>query len=638
MILRFGFWTTVAQWTWKGLGPFGPWPLRRSGWMRPSGPRRPIGKFGVGKLATYLLAHELTYVCRARDGIVRAVTMDYRRIDTHDKNALHIEPLPLQVRELSEFQLSSLLNRLPNGAQLSKLIGDAIAEPTPDPAFEDEFGGEDAPPLRSSGTWTLAILSSLKQPGKRLQTGWIRRLLRTSLPLGNSITIYFNGELLSSAKATTKVMREWILGPGAGVETIVLADGEEIKVEEKPVPYPHLNVQDLGPVSGRVKLYADRISGGKSDTIEVSNGFFVNIRGRVLKPEDPYFGLSNLSYSVWAKFRATIRADGLDDTLAVNREALGESRKLVIIRALLMRLFNRARSEHDGSAAASWPDAGEVLTEKWGVVPFQPLERVIRDAIASQSYTPDFIGLPSQPDRAAAAIEWAEENQTNAGELIKDVVVEELGPDCKLVKYDVATRRVVVNRNHPFSQEHGETVEELRLLRDTALVDLLTDAFMVDLGIPQEQLDEIRDYKDRAFRLVAQVRRRSATQIASLLMSTTAHARGFERIIGDALEHIGFSVQRLGQSGQPEGLASAVVSPGLNDARVAYKLTYDAKSSSSGKSTTHNVGVAGLARHRQDHGANHTLVVSPGFSSGALEKECETARLLPCWQKIWLGS
>ena len=69
--------------------------LRRSVLLR-TGRRRPIGKFGVGKLATYLLAHELTYVCKAADGVIRAVTMDYRRIDDDPKKtALHIDPVPL---------------------------------------------------------------------------------------------------------------------------------------------------------------------------------------------------------------------------------------------------------------------------------------------------------------------------------------------------------------------------------------------------------------------------------------------------------------------------------------------------------------------------------------------------------------
>ncbi len=41
-----------------------------------------IGKFGIGKLATYVLGERLTYICRADDGVIRRVTMDYGDVDT----------------------------------------------------------------------------------------------------------------------------------------------------------------------------------------------------------------------------------------------------------------------------------------------------------------------------------------------------------------------------------------------------------------------------------------------------------------------------------------------------------------------------------------------------------------------------
>ncbi len=63
--------------------------------------RPQIGKFGIGKLATYILADCLTYVCKAPDGVVRAVTMDCRRIDEKKGERLHVDPLPLAVRELN---------------------------------------------------------------------------------------------------------------------------------------------------------------------------------------------------------------------------------------------------------------------------------------------------------------------------------------------------------------------------------------------------------------------------------------------------------------------------------------------------------------------------------------------------------
>ena len=39
--------------------------------------RRVVGKFGIGSFATYVLASRLTYICKAADGKIRRVTMDY---------------------------------------------------------------------------------------------------------------------------------------------------------------------------------------------------------------------------------------------------------------------------------------------------------------------------------------------------------------------------------------------------------------------------------------------------------------------------------------------------------------------------------------------------------------------------------
>ena len=93
--------------------------------------RKPIGKFGVGKLATYLLGDELTYVCKAADGVIRIITMDYRRIDKGEKNALHIDPVPLAVRRLDEATLDQLLGQIDNGAEIKKLIANGLQGASP---------------------------------------------------------------------------------------------------------------------------------------------------------------------------------------------------------------------------------------------------------------------------------------------------------------------------------------------------------------------------------------------------------------------------------------------------------------------------------------------------------------------------
>ncbi|MXX53055.1 MAG: hypothetical protein F4Z35_03680, partial [Dehalococcoidia bacterium] len=50
------------------------WTITSDHKRRAENPKRPqIGKFGIGKLATYILASEITFICKAADGKIRTV-------------------------------------------------------------------------------------------------------------------------------------------------------------------------------------------------------------------------------------------------------------------------------------------------------------------------------------------------------------------------------------------------------------------------------------------------------------------------------------------------------------------------------------------------------------------------------------
>ena len=177
--------------------------------------------------------------------------------------------------------------------------------------------------------------------------------------------------------------------------------------------------------------------------------------------------------------------------------------------------------------------------------------------------------------------------------------------------------------------EHTTTTEAYQALSDAVLVDLMTDAFILDSGLPEERLSEIREYRDRMQRLVALMRRQSPISIAEAINNMTADVKGFETIIGDALDNLGFVVERMGQSGKPEGLATAIISRQSDDEVEKYSFTYDAKSTKHGKVSVGNVGVSGLARHKEDFSADFSLVIAPDFADGALAKECAENDVTP---------
>jgi hypothetical protein len=588
--------------------------------------RPQIGKFGIGKLATYVLAHQLTYICRASDDAIRLVTMDYRRIEEAGGD-LHIEPLPLRVRRLTEPELAEFLAGIEGGDAIRELIAAAVPPPEAPPGDSDEFGGADVEPSPPAGTWTLALLTDLRRVGQDIQVGRLRRMLRAALPLSSSIHVSLNGESLSSTKMDKEVMADWQVGPGLGIETIAVSGDEQVPLTEHSEPFPHITVPGLGVVSGTVRLFDERISGGKSESQGASNGFFLNILGRVVNADDPYFGLENLNHSSWSRFRAAVRADALDKGLSVNRQDVRESHELVVMRGLLRALFNKARNQYDSAQKAKWSDVGEILTKAWGAVPLDPLRRLIERAAADNNEVlPTVIDVGGVPDLDAVRADLAEDE----ARAIEDVeFTDDRAATDPLVSYDLSQRKVLLNRNHPFTIEHATNHEQQVLLRDAALVDFLTEIYLADLGVPPDSLEEAAVYRDQMLRLIARLRRRAPENLADLLDLVATQARPLELVVGDALESLGFAVTVKGGVGEPEGVARATVTAMTDGEAGTYSFTYDAKSTIHAKVRNNDVKVSTLARHRDDEKADHALVVAPDFESGALEEECAKNGITP---------
>ena len=89
-------------------------------------PTRPqIGKFGIGKLATYILASEITFICRSSDGQIRTVSCDYRDIDEQD-GVWNPGDVPLAVRDISSAELEEILLTVDGGDKILDLISRGV--------------------------------------------------------------------------------------------------------------------------------------------------------------------------------------------------------------------------------------------------------------------------------------------------------------------------------------------------------------------------------------------------------------------------------------------------------------------------------------------------------------------------------
>jgi hypothetical protein len=521
-----------------------------------------------------------------------------------------------------------------------------------DPKFEDEFGGPKAafkPPPK--GTWTLVVLSDLKPTGKDLKIGVLRRMLAAALPIGSEIAIAINGEVLSSSKLETPIAEEWEVGPKLKIESFEFDESDdsptpgeiaepvttEIKVTSREKPYPHVEIQDIGKITGRVRLYKERITKGKSEERGASNGFHVNVLGRVVNQNDPSFGEENLSHAVWACFRMTVRADGLNEFLTTNREQFKERRQIKVFRAFLRKVFNVARAEYDSDESAVLPHGGDALVQSLGVVSLSPLRNVVDETLAGHAPVPGLFDEEGIDDREAKRKSWQDDTSENIKNALNEVRYERLD-DESFVKFRLSDNSIVINKDHPFVQEHSRTKAEKELLRTIAMVSLLTDVYSVDIGVGSSKLQSIREYRDKLMRFKAMQRRQSGLYIARLLLQMQHDSKHYKRLevaVSDALRYLGFHVVDKAKPGEPEGVAYAYPTPTSttpleNDpAPPLYSFTFDAKASEGVSAQTNNINLAGIVQHREDNKADYALVIAPGYQDGSLEIRCEQQVVTP---------
>ncbi|MBK8194435.1 MAG: ATP-binding protein [Lewinellaceae bacterium] len=74
--------------------------------------RKQIGKFGIGKLATYSVANEITYISKSAGGVY-SVSLDYNSLSSSGSGAGRPINLPvLEITNLEKFYESDLIQAI----------------------------------------------------------------------------------------------------------------------------------------------------------------------------------------------------------------------------------------------------------------------------------------------------------------------------------------------------------------------------------------------------------------------------------------------------------------------------------------------------------------------------------------------
>jgi len=577
--------------------------IKRTKKFKPLLGREPIGRFGIGKLATYVLAAKFTHVTKSRNEIL-AATMDYQDVEDDDESVLpeKMQTISIPLRALTMAQAEA--------------------------ALKPWFDGDG--PLKSDKTksWTVAILSELHDMARQISIPRLEWVLSTAMPLRDDFTIFVNDKRLAPAKLKLRRQKTWTLGKD-------LKDFGSNKISAKSLKNarsgsktsPGLEIPVLGTVTGYFELYYDLLTSNKPAAFDRSHGFFVYARGRLLNVTSDSFGIDSnlLKHGVFSRFRMVLNADALDEDIRSTREGVREGALLKAAQAVCKACFDIARTEYESPTNPSQgPGVGDRFAGAPTTLTTAPLLALV-NTVFDGNAKPKHLAVPtnlSPRERKEFVANLAK--RAEGDEFIASVELVDEIEDGAICVYDAATGALKINRLHPYvanflSEYHdADTDLPVQLL---AISEVLLEADLYRTIQDRRRVETIMERRDELLRSLAKSPgRRTALMLADAVREAATDQKGLERELRAAFESFGFEVSPHGKKAEPDGIAVAHLA-GTAEGKSAYRVSLEAKSKqrAGAKVTAKSVGVSTVARHRDDDKFNcdHAFVLGPDFPTGS---------------------
>ena len=531
-----------------------------------------IGQFGIGKLASYVLAWNLTHISRVSDRFLLTF-MNFHNVT--ERKLSGDQPIAISLREVSEEEARKHLAEIKDR--------DSVA-------WELMFGTGG-----HSATWTATALSDFKDLYRRLQAGTLKWVLSTGLPLHAEFQMWPNGERLTSSKET-------------------MVPIETVEIDK--------TVTGIGPIKGKASIYERTLTGGKSDQIARSNGFFVRVRNRVINLEDELFGLEAQNHSAWSRFALEVDADGLRDHLLSSREGVRDSDPIRAFREELRAAFNKCRSAYESRNTQETLDIVQLLDDTPSSWVCDPLILSVRNMtkFGAESF---YVSSPHDLQDVDTS-QWLH----NIEDQIKKkpferMLFEGFGQNAPVLRYDPGSRYLIVNADHPFINKLSDEGKRQRLANLFATSESLLEGQLQDHGISRAVIASLLDDRDRALRMLAGYDDPTAQEVIRRLKNATLDSTALERAAGAVFQLLGFSYERKGGNAPgPDGVLSARLGR-QGDSTADYKLVYDAKQSNQPSIPADKVSPSDLEVFRIEWGADFGFFIADKYQ-GEME---ETSKL-----------
>lgn len=533
--------------------------------------RPPIGQFGIGKLAAYVLAWNLTHISRA-EGDLLLTSMNFQNVDKRSRQADGAEPVSIDLRKIDEIEARTLLSDIKDRDSA---------------AWDMMFGENDR-----AEAWTAVALSDFKDLYGKLQTGTLRWVLSTGLPLVTDFGIWLNGARIESSK-----------------------EGRSDILHSVPV---NEHISDIGHIKGEAIIHKTPLDRGKSEKIGRSYGFFIRVRGRIINLDDDTFGMSPFNHAAWSRFVMDVKADGLQDHLLSSREGVRDSDAIRAFQECIRAKFNECRNAYE-----KWNEKTTAELDIQGILSsnetpntrlIEPLISVLSKSLNAGRNETFYISAPrniSPEDYSEWLGAYEKEISTNP---FTETSLNPEGADAPALRYDIETKALIINSNHPFIDKltrGGKNAESAHLF---AYAESLIEGQLLEQGIGWMESANFLRERDHALRMFAgHMAPHTATSISRLLQSANQDATKLELTAGAVFKMLGFEYQRAGGNNPgADGILYARL--GRHADKLAdYKVVYDAKQTNAPAVPASKIDFDNLAKFASDKDAKYGFFIADSY-------------------------
>ena len=562
--------------------------------------RKIIGKFGIGKLASYSVGEVISHVCR-HQGEYYLVSVDYGQIEGTDGATPVSSQNPIRAPVVRLWQEQAV--------DLVKSLFDS-----PPPSIDMMLSGN---------SWTFAVIEELKV--NDLSSRRLMWVLGNGMPLRPDFVINVNEDEVQS-KLNKQATTHWTFGSKEvvdavrnrwndavtkeGVSPIVEFDsrvGLDPNASTKDIPFVRL--AHLGLVWGHVRLFDETLLKYRAADHGRSHGFFLVVRGRLLNPDDEQLFLPDPSFQTFYRSQFILHADDLDDKLLADRQRLRKDETVVQELELLQKILaGIARTTVEAR-----DDERETSQSTRSILP-----------VRSRTYFRDPLN--------ALLLKAPVEDVSDFDPATVGVERKHLGETARISAVALKEGDFHVNTGHPYYSVLAKRAGQSRAAREFlrtfdlfAISERLLEGHLLDIGFPENDVTEIVEWREGLFRQLASSYDKVPEIVAE--MHRTSHVGGqkFEKALHGVFEEIGFHAHHDGDSGKKDILVVATVGP------ESYDFIVEAKGSK-GDIGNEAAKVGAAANHRDQVRAGHAIVLArkfAGFGSrrddanAAVYRECK---------------